>query len=216
MRPAHRAANTCARFVVAVTGGIASGKSIVTSCFQGLGVTVYDADIIARDLVAPGQPALDEIVTAFGPHILNPDGTLDRHQLRDSIFNDVAKRQKLQSILHPRIRKNLLAAVQTTEGSYCVLAIPLLVETYRDYDWVDRVLVIDVPESTQMQRLLERDGMTEELAHQILSNQASRSERLALADDVIENTGTLAALTQAVNALHQRYIALAREKQKPS
>jgi dephospho-CoA kinase len=196
-------------FVIALTGGIASGKSAVAHRFAQHAVPVFDADVAARDLVAPGQPALAEIVAAFGAGMLAPTGELDRAGLRNRVFTDASARKHLESILHPRIRAQLLAQVRACGAPYCVLAIPLLVECRADYAWVDRVLTTDVPCETQLQRLLRRPGIDRNLAQRVLAAQAPREMRLALADDVIDNTGPLHVLDAVVARLHRRYIGLA-------
>lgn len=193
--------------VVAVTGGIASGKSAVTDCFERLGVPVIDADLIARELVEPGEPALVEIVERFGADVLEADGRLDRRQLRQRIFNDIEARKDLEAILHPRIRERMRTRALAATAPYVVLAIPLLTRG-GDYPFIDRVLVVDVPESMQIARLTRRDGVDEAGARAALAAQISRDERLALADDVLDNSGTLDALETAVAQLHARYLAL--------
>ncbi|HEX6833865.1 MAG TPA: dephospho-CoA kinase, partial [Rudaea sp.] len=175
-----------ARPVVALTGGIASGKSVVSRHFEQLGVPVFDADAIARELVLPGQPALAEIASSFGPQMLTSSGTLDRARMRAVVFADENARRQLESILHPRIRAALRQRAQASQADYCVLAIPLLAEHAEDYRWVDRVLVVDAPEQIQRARLMQRDGMTIEAAQRMLDAQATRAARLALADDVID------------------------------
>jgi dephospho-CoA kinase len=197
------------RFVVAITGGIASGKSAVSRRFEQLGMWVHDADLIARELVAPGQPALRDIVRVFGVDAITATGELDRNYMRARVFASPQQRRELEAILHPRVRDELHARVRRDATAYSIVAIPLLVESAHDYDWINRVLVIDVPESLQIERLLQRDGISAELAQQILAAQASRSTRLARADDVIENTDTLAGLNGAVEQLHQVYLTLA-------
>ncbi len=172
-------------------------------------MSVHDADLIAHELVAPGQPALLDIVHVFGVNALMTTGELDRKYMRERVFTSPQQRRELEAILHPRVRDELRARVFRDASAYSILAIPLLVESAHGYDWINRVLVIDVPEALQIKRLLQRDGITAELAQQILAAQASRSTRLARADDVIENTGTLDELNSAVMRLHQRYLALA-------
>lgn len=200
-------------FTVALTGGIASGKSAVSERFAALGANVVDADIVARELVAPGAPALEEIATTFGSDVLSADGSLDRRALRERIFDDDGARMRLNAILHPRIRGVLRERAQATrEGSYAMLVIPLLAENREPYAWVDRVLVVDVPRAVQHARLIARDGITPALADAMLDAQATREQRLAIADDVIENNDTLAALDEAVHALHAQYRALAERK----
>jgi len=196
-------------FTVALTGGIASGKSAVSERFATLGANVVDADIVARELVAPGSPGLAEIAAAFGDDVLAADGSLDRRMLRERVFEDDAARGRLNAILHPRIRVTLRErAAATRIGSYALLVVPLLTENRDQYDWVDRVLVVDVPRSMQHARLVARDGITPALADAMLDAQATREQRLAIADDVIENAGTLTELDDAVRALHERYAGI--------
>ncbi|GAB2490300.1 dephospho-CoA kinase [Arenimonas alkanexedens] len=197
--------------LVAVTGGVASGKSAVTSAFEALGLAVVDADVAAREVVAPGQPALDEIVARFGADSLLPDGQLDRAAMRRRIFADPGAKTDLEALLHPRIRTWLADACAAAPGPYAVVAIPLLAEGggRARYPWLDRILVVDVPRSVQQARLMARDGMDADLAGRMVAAQASRGERLAVADDVIVNDGTLGDLVAAVGRLHLRYLALA-------
>lgn len=195
-------------YIVAVTGGIASGKSAVTARFEQLGVPVIDADLIARDLVEPGEAALAEIVQRFGAGVLDAEGRLDRRQLRQRIFSDAGARRDLEAILHPRIRERMRERALAAAAPYVVLAIPLLTASSR-YPFIDRVLVVDVPEALQIERLTRRDGVDEAGARAALGAQISRSERRALADDVIDNSGSLEALAAAVDALHARYLQLA-------
>lgn len=198
-----------ARYTVALTGGIASGKSEVEGRFAALDVSVVDADRIARELVEPGQTALDEIVDAFGATILNPDGTLDRVGLRARVFKDTSARTRLEVILHPRIRETMKRRAETAVGDYVLLSIPLLVESGGAYPWVDRVLVVDVAIDVQLQRLLQRPGIDAAMAGSILAAQTDREARLAIADDVIDNSGSLKELDGQVQMLDQRYRALA-------
>ncbi|WP_233841072.1 dephospho-CoA kinase [Dyella sp. 2HG41-7] len=198
-----------APFTVALTGGIASGKSSVEQHFKALGAHVYDADEAARAAVAQGSSGLAAIVQAFGSDVLDTHGRLDRPRMRECVFSDPTARKTLEAIVHPRVRQWLLEHVQADEGPYVMLSIPLLAENIGHYRWVDRVVVVDVPEAIQVQRLIARDGMDEDLAARILATQASRSARLALADDVIDNSGPESALEAQVAALHQRYLDLA-------
>jgi dephospho-CoA kinase len=200
-------------FCVALTGGIASGKTAAAERFAALGASVIDADIVARELVAPGSAVLAEIVRRFGAQYLDASGALDRRAMREHVFADTEARSTLESILHPRIRTALRARALVASGAYVMLAIPLLAERGH-YEWVDRVLVIDVPREIQMRRLLARDGVTPALAEAMLAAQATRGQRLALADDVIENSGTLAELDQNVSALHARYVALSEARKR--
>lgn len=200
---------TRTRFTVALTGGIASGKSAASDRFAALGADVIDADLVSRELVAPGGEALDEIVAAFGKGVLTAEGALDRRAMRELVFADDARRRRLESILHPRVRDILRERARAGSGAYALLVVPLLVESGH-YGWVDRVLVVDVPREVQRARLLARDGVTPELADAMLDAQASREQRLAMADDVIANDGTLADLDDRVRQLHERYLALAQ------
>ena len=195
-------------FLVGLTGGIASGKSAVGSAFRRLGVEVVDADAISREVVAPGEPALAALTAAFGAGIVRPDGTLDRPAVRQRVFADPVALATLNGITHPAIRTRLMARATAARGPYAVLEVPLLVEGGLDRE-VDRVLVVDCGEDLQRQRLKERDGSGPTQVEAILAAQASRSARLAAADDVITNEGTLAELDGAVAALHARYLALA-------
>ena len=197
------------RFVVALTGGVASGKSLVERCFEALGIRAYDADQAARAVVEPGMPALADIAQAFGVDALGADGRLDRRAMRERIFADPSERVRLEGILHPRIRIWLREQVEADTGPYCLLSVPLLTENRESYRWVDRVLVVDVPESVQLERLVLRDGVDAALAARMIANQASRVARLAIADDVIENVGTESELAARVRDLHLRYLALA-------
>lgn len=200
-----------ARVVVAVTGGVASGKSAATDAFAARGIVIADADVAARQVVEPGQPALDEIVARFGGDCLGSDGRLDRAAMRARVFADPSARKALEAILHPRIRRWLQSACRDATGPYVVVAIPLLAEGggRTAYPWLDRILVVDLPEAVQRQRLMRRDGADAALAGRMIAAQASRAQRLALADDVIVNDGTLLALDAAVARLHARYRALA-------
>ena len=198
-------------YVVALTGGVASGKSAGARRFEALGIHVYDADVAAREVVAPRESALAEIEFVFGDEVLNADGSLDRRAMRERVFADPAARRKLEGIIHPRVRAWLRRRVGMDRGSYCILAIPLLVENREQYAWVDRVLLVDAPESLQIERLMQRDGVTREAALRMLGAQSSRQQRLAIADDVIVNDGEEVALDARVAALHARYLELARD-----
>ncbi|MEO8746062.1 MAG: dephospho-CoA kinase [Rhodanobacter sp.] len=200
--------------VVGLTGGAAAGKSAITRRFEALGVPVHDADIAAREVVPAGTDGLGEIVARFGDGVLDSAGALDRGAMRERVFADPAAHTALEAIVHPRVRQWLLDRVQSSHGNYCVLAIPLLVENLAHYRWVDRILVVDAPESLQLTRLMARDGIAANLARRMLAQQIGRAERLAAADDVIDNTGDEEALTAAVTALHLRYLALAMEHQR--
>jgi dephospho-CoA kinase len=198
-------------FVVGLTGGIASGKSAVSREFAALGVHVADADVAARDAVAAGSAGLAEVVAAFGAGVLDADGSLDRAAMRRRIFEDADAKRRLEAIVHPRVRAALQAECATAPGPYAVAAIPLLAEAGgRDaYPWLDRILVVDAPIEAQRARLLARDGIDAALADRMIDAQATRAQRLALADDVVANTGTLAELAGHVAALDRVYRLLA-------
>jgi dephospho-CoA kinase len=201
------------RYVVALTGGVAAGKSAVARRFEALGIRVYDADVAAREVVAPREPALAEIEFVFGGGVLKADGGLDRRAMRERVFADPGARKQLEGIIHPRVRAWLRRRVGMDPGPYCILAIPLLVENREAYAWVDRVLLVDAPEALQVERLMQRDGVDREAALRMLAAQSSREQRLAIADDVIVNDGEEAALDAQVAALHTRYLELATGKQ---
>ncbi len=200
-------------YIIALTGGIATGKSATALRFAQRGVSVFDADVTAHELVAPGQPALAQIAAAFGAGMLTPTGELDRARLRGSVFADASARRRLEAILHPRIRSVLIAQARACRDPYCVLAIPLFAECRADYTWVDRVLCTDAPRAVQLGRVLHRAEIDQATAQGMLDSQVSREERLALADDAIDNTGPLPALDAAVARLHRRYLELAAKKQ---
>lgn len=194
--------------LIALTGGIASGKTAVSRLFEELGVPVLDTDQIARDVVEPGTPALVQVAEAFGNDILDASGHLDRKRLRERVFADPAQRHRLEAITHPAIREELARRSATSGGPYQVHVIPLLVEGGRVDDY-DRVLVVDCPEQDQIARLVARDGSDIEQAKRILGAQATREQRLSAADDVIVNTGTLTDLEKFVLTLHKNYQLLA-------
>jgi dephospho-CoA kinase len=192
---------------IGLTGGIASGKTLVSRQFAALGVPVIDTDELAREVVAPGSDGLAAIRTRFGDTVLAADGTLDRRGLRARVFADPDARRDLEAITHPRIRALVEARSAAAGGPYQIIVIPLLVESGRRTT-VDRVLVVDCPESLQLERLLARDGGSREQAEAILAAQATRAQRLAVADEVIVNTGDPAAVGAEVAALHRRYLDL--------
>lgn len=190
---------------VGLTGGIASGKTTVAEMFAGLGVPVIDTDVIAREVVLPGQPALDEIRAAFGNSVIAADGTLDRAAMRAIVFGDDAARRRLEAILHPRIGEATRKQADAAGGEYQIIVVPLLVESSLRR-FVDRVLVVDCDEDSQVARLLARDAESEAGARRILAAQSSRAERMAIADDVIVNDGGLDHTREQVEALHRRYL----------
>ncbi len=193
---------------VGLTGGIASGKSTVADLFAERGVPVIDTDIIARDVVARGQPALDDIRVRFGENMIDAAGNLDRAAMRKAIFADESARLDLEAILHPRIGEEVRRLADEAGGAYQLIVVPLLVGSPLRH-FVDRILVVDCDEDTQVERLLARDAETEAQARRILAAQASREERLEIADDVIDNSGSFEQLEEQVSHLHRRYRRLA-------
>jgi dephospho-CoA kinase len=199
-------------FVVGVTGGIGSGKTAVTDMFAALGIDIVDADIAARIVVEPGTPALTQIAEHFGASILQADGSLDRAALRRVVFQDPAAKSWLEQLLHPLIGVEIRRQLDRAASAYAVFVSPLLVESSQR-QLCDRLLVVDVPESVQLARTVVRDNNDPEQVKRIIAAQTSRKQRLALADDVIENTGTLDELRQRVTELHRRYLATAQAGQ---
>lgn len=200
-------------FIVGLTGGVASGKSEVQRRFEALGVYVADADAAAREAVAKGSDGLLEVVEAFGAEVLDAGGELDRAAMRRRIFEDADAKRTLEGIIHPRVRSDLYQSCLASSTPYAMAAIPLLAEGggKATYPWLARILVVDADPATQLSRLLARDGIDATLAARMLAGQATREQRLAIADDVIDNNGTLEDLDRAVTALDTRYLALARE-----
>lgn len=196
---------------VGLTGGIASGKSLVQAAFEALGVPVLDADHVARDVVAPGSYGLAEITVRFGADFVLASGELDRRRLREHVFADPSARRALEAITHPLIRTRMQDWLAAQQAPYCILSVPLLVEG-STAQLVDRVLVVDVPETLQVQRLMQRDAIEPALAGQMLAAQASRETRLARADDVLINTGSVRDAEAAVAELHRFYLDLAQRK----
>ncbi|MCH2090025.1 MAG: dephospho-CoA kinase [Pseudoxanthomonas sp.] len=198
-------------YFIGLTGGIASGKSALEKAFAKQGVVVADADLLAREVVAPGEPALAAVVERFGRDVLQADGQLDRAALRVRVFGDPDQRRALEAILHPAIRARLEAICRAAPGPYAIATVPLLTEGggRAAYPWLHRILVVDTPAAVQKARLMQRDGIDATLADQMMAAQASRAERLALADDIVVNDGDLAHLQRAADQLHARYVALA-------
>lgn len=194
---------------VGLTGGIGSGKSTAAAIFAGHGVPIIDADEIARRLAAPSEPAFREIVQAFGEDVVMADGKLDRERLRRIVFEDAARRHRLEAILHPRVHDEIERQTRCLNAPYCIIVIPLLIEA-NQHDLVDRIVVIDVDEDLQRQRVAARGQLPEEQIRQIIAAQLSRSERLRHADDVILNNAALADLRASVDRLHERYLAIAQ------
>lgn len=197
-------------YTVALTGGIGSGKSTVADEFAHLGVTVIDADIIARQVVEPGTPALLAIAERFGPQMINDDGSLNRRRLRERIFAHSEDKAWLNALLHPLIQQETRRQMQASTSPYLLWVVPLLVEN-RLTDKADRILVVDVPKETQIERTIRRDGVSREHAEHILAAQATREQRLAAADDVIENKGSADAVASHVARLHDKYLMLASQ-----
>ncbi len=194
--------------IVALTGGLASGKSEAARRFETLGVPVIDADAATRALVEPGSPALDEIVEAFGAGVLDERGRLDRTRMRERIFSDSGDRKRLESILHPKVRGAMQAFAESSGAPYVLFVIPLLVETDQAHA-MDRVIVMDAPRTLRAARARARDGSAPKTVAAMIDSQATRAERLAAADVVIENTGDLAALHERVDAVHRECLTLA-------
>jgi len=202
-------------FIIALSGGIASGKTAVSDTFFELGASIVDTDIIARDVVIPGSQGLDEITEQFGSQVLLDNGQLNRPALRSIIFTDKNKRKLLESMLHPLIRTESIRQLQQAKTTLAVLVIPLLAEnmtTKNSYQWVDRILVVDVEESVQIKRLTDRDKTTPMQAKAILASQASRAQRLAIADDILVNNTNFAELNIKVIKFYNHYCQLANEK----
>lgn len=198
-------------YCIGLTGGIASGKTAVASAFESLGILVADADVAARDAVAAGSDGLAEVVAAFGVDVLDADGRLDRASMRKRVFGDDSARKRLEAIIHPRVRETLARQCAQASSPYAIAAIPLLAEVgaRTAYPWLQRILVVDVPVDEQRERLTRRDGIDAALADRMIAAQATREQRLAIADDIIVNTGSLEDLSRHVAALDARYRKLA-------
>lgn len=201
-------------YVIGLTGGIGSGKSAAADAFAALGAAVVDTDVIAHELTAPGGVAIPHVKAQFGPACIAANGAMDRKKMRELVFSDPSARNRLEALLHPMIREESqrrIAAGATT-SPYVVHVVPLLIESPDYRTRVHRVLVVDCDEEVQVRRVMQRNGLQEEEVRRIIAAQVSRAERLAAADDVIENSGPLAALEPQVLALHQRYFALAGQE----
>jgi len=192
---------------IGLTGGIGSGKSTVASMFRDLGISVLSADQISRELVIPGSPQLGQILEAFGPDVQNGDGSLDRAGLARIVFSNPERLKTLESILHPPIRKYMRDAVSTLEDDYCILEIPLLIETGQ-WQNMDRVLVVTADLKARIKRLISTRNLTEQNARRVMSAQLTDQERIQHADDVLENKGTLENLKEQVEQLHTLYSSL--------
>ena len=194
--------------MVGLTGGIASGKSTIANFFSDLNVPIIDTDLIARDILGTKSPALIEIRTTFGDAVICADGSLDRNAMREIIFAEERKRQLLENILHPRIQKEAYQQIAQSIGPYVIVVVPLLYESSMK-EAMDRILVVDCQEETQLQRLIERDNETIEQARLIIDAQASRADRLSIADDIIDNEGSIIRNKSSVMHLHKQYLQLA-------
>lgn len=199
-------------FIVGLTGGIASGKSTVAERFAAHDIDVIDADALAREVVAPGEPALAQLVREFGDEILDPDGALDRPRVRERAFADDAFRRRLERVTHPAIALRMQARLQASRSPYTILMVPLLVETGQ-HRLVQRVLVVDLPPEAQRSRLMQRDEVDATQAEAAIAAQAARERRLALADDIIDNHHSRSAIAAAVDELHEAYLRMAADPQ---
>jgi dephospho-CoA kinase len=193
-------------FVVGLTGGIGSGKSAAASEFERLGAAIVDTDTIAHALTQASGAAIPELKRIFGSEMIGEGGAMDRNRMRERVFADPAARQALEALLHPMIREESHRLIATAQGPYVIHVVPLLVESPDYRRRVDRVLVIDVPEDLQVERVRARSGLSEAQVRAILASQATRADRLAAADDVIENRGTIDALRKQVAAFHRKYL----------
>lgn len=200
--------------VIGLTGGIGSGKTVASDYLASRGITVVDADVVSREVVAPGQPALNAIAERFGAEALNPDGSLNRAALRRVVFADEAARHDLEAITHPAIRDRILEQLHASRSPYTVLVSPLLLETDQ-YELVDRVLVIDAPEAVQRERTVARDAVPPEQVDAIMAAQMSRVKRRGRADDIVVNDGNAEHLYVLLDKIHQRYLRLAKTSESP-
>lgn len=198
------------RFIVGLTGGIGSGKTAVSNAFAQLGIDIIDADVCARDVVVKGSDALQQIAQHFGNGILTENHELDRAALRQKVFSNEAEKTWLNQLLHPLIRQRMLDQISASQSTYCILAVPLLLENQMQ-SMVNRVLVVDVSPELQIKRVIDRDQSEEKLIRSIMKSQLDRDSRLAFADDVIDNQTDLIALQQQVDILHQNYLAMATQ-----
>lgn len=198
------------RLVVGLTGGIGSGKSAAADAFAKLGATIVDTDAISHELTGPGGAAVAEIQRQFGKAFIDGSGAMNRKRMRDLVFSDAEEKQRLEALLHPLIRAESLRRIEQAAGPYVVHVVPLLVESPGYRERVARVLVVDCPEAIQIARVRQRSGLPEAEVRRIIASQIQRERRLAAADDVIDNSGPIAALQQQVQKLHEKYLALAR------
>lgn len=204
---------TVSKFVVGLTGGIGSGKTAVSDRFHALGINIVDADIAARVVVEPGKPALQEIQKHFGAAIIQANGSLDRAILREKVFKDDQERKWLEQLLHPLINEEIRKKLASSSSPYTMLVSPLLIETGQSR-YTQRILVVDVPLETQIERTMARDNNSEEQVRNIIKVQTSRQERVASADDIIVNDQDIDKLDQSVSELHAKYLELADQEKK--
>ena len=196
-------------YVVGLTGGIGSGKSAAADAFGKLGATVVDTDVIAHELTGPGGPAMADIRRIFGPEFISESNALNRERMRELVFRDPAQKKRLEALLHPMIRAESERRIGAAKGPYVVHVVPLLVESKDFRERYRRVLVVDCPETLQVARVRQRSGLEEDAVRRIIASHIQRERRLAAADDVIDNSGSIAALQQQVLRLHEKYLALA-------
>ena len=196
---------------IALTGGIGSGKTSIASIFKSLGVPIIDSDTISKEIILPGKPCFKDIVNEFGKEILTNKGTIDRYKLRDIIFNNDKARIKLENITHPIIFKNIDIQTSLINYPYCLVIVPLLIET-KSVKYFDKVLLVDTLENIQFERVTKRDSISPTLLRKIIKTQATRSERLKYADDIIENNNEIGNLNEYINILHKKYLTLSKEK----
>ena len=196
---------------IALTGGIGSGKTSIASIFKSLGVPIIDSDTISKEIILPGKPCFKDIVNEFGEEILTNKGTIDRYKLRDIIFNNDKARIKLENITHPIIFKNIDIQTSLINYPYCLVIVPLLIET-KSVKYFDKVLLVDTLENIQFGRVTKRDSISPTLLRKIIKTQATRSERLKYADDIIENNNEIGNLNEYINILHKKYLTLSKEK----
>jgi len=201
------------KFSVGLTGGIGSGKTTVANMFAERGATVVDTDAIAHQLTAPGGIAIPAIRAEFGDDFIEPSGAMDRAKIRAEVFADPTSKKRLEAILHPLIRQESEREAATSEGAYVIFVVPLLVESNRWRERVTRILVVDCPETQQIERVMARNGMSRSQVIAIMTNQATRAERLAVADDIILNETTAEAIAPKIDQLHALYLRLASETQ---
>ncbi len=198
---------------IALTGGIGSGKTSIASIFKSLGVPIIDSDTISKEIILPGKPCFKDIVNEFGEEILTDKGTIDRYKLRDIIFNNDKARIKLENITHPIIFKNIDIQISLINYPYCLVIVPLLVET-KSTERFDRILVIDALESLQFERIVKRDDISPILIKKMIKTQAKRKERLRYANDIIVNNDKIINLNKSINTLHKKYLGLSNNNHK--